>query len=67
MTGLATSVTSLKRYVGFSVPITFGELTVTCDVLDAKHVYGTTRLLVSPAKGDGQVWVDISRVKGGVA
>lgn len=45
---------------GFLIQV--GHFTVAIVVKDAKIAYGNVRYLVEPVSGQGQVWVDSSRV-----
>jgi hypothetical protein len=49
--------------VGATVGVECGELVVTCQVLDVKMSYGQVRLMVTPADGCGQCWIQISRLR----
>lgn len=37
-------------------------MTVAVRILDAKHIYGVTRVQVTPVAGSGKQWVDRGRV-----
>jgi hypothetical protein len=41
---------------------TIGTVKFDVIVLDAKHVYGDTRVLVTPKSGEGSGWVSLSRM-----
>lgn len=50
--------------IGATVVVRFEDIKVTCRVVDAKHVYGKSRIQVSPLSGTGMQWVELSRVTG---
>lgn len=52
----------LAPAIGATVTVRCEQLQVRCLVLDAKNAYGNVRLLVKPVTGDGQQWVDITRL-----
>lgn len=54
----------LSQYIGQTGVLRLGtSLRVDVSILDAKMAYGQTRLLVTPVRGDGQDWVEASRVQ----
>lgn len=48
--------------VGETVVVRIEAFQVRMRILDAKSAYGNVRLLVTPVAGEGQAWVDCSRV-----
>jgi hypothetical protein len=48
--------------VGAIVVLRCESLTVNCRVADVKMAYGRPRLLVRPCMGEGEQWVELSRV-----
>ena len=53
----------MQPAIGSKVRVQFEKITVDMYVQDIKHVYGNTRYLVSPLHGDGQQWIESSRIK----
>ena len=55
----------MSEQLGKIVRIEISELGLDIDVtvLDAKHSYGNLRYLVSPISGNGEIWINASRVK----
>ena len=52
----------LMAYVGQTELLSSDKLRFFVRILDAKIAYGRVRFLVSPVSGEGQVWVDSSRI-----
>jgi hypothetical protein len=48
--------------IGSQVNVRFEQITVACTVRDAKYSYGRPRLLIEPKDGNGQQWVELSRI-----
>jgi len=59
---LRNTVQQLLPAIGEQITIRMQDLYVACLVLDAKNSYGQVRLLVRPVAGDGQQWVELSRL-----
>jgi hypothetical protein len=53
----------LSQAIGHVAELTADGIRVLVHIMDAKHVYGCTRYLVTPVSGSDQVWVDAMRVK----
>jgi len=49
--------------VGATVDVRCDLLWIRATVADVKHAYGRTRLLVKPAAGSGEQWVELERVR----
>jgi hypothetical protein len=49
--------------IGQKVVVRFEEIGVSCQVVNVKSSYGRIRLLVSPELGNGEQWVELSRVR----
>lgn len=56
------TVNSLAAMIGQKALVRMDAFRVLCKILDAKQVYGCTRYLVSPHGGEGEAWVDSSKV-----
>ena len=56
------SVKEMSDLIGTTVQIKVETFTVPMVISDVKIAYGNKRLLVSPVGGNGQSWVDASRV-----
>lgn len=54
----------LAPAIGSTVTVRFESLQIRCLVLDAKNAYGNVRLQVMPVAGEGEQWVDLSRLIG---
>lgn len=48
--------------VGHTALIRYHDLVIGVKIHDVKHVYGTTRLYVSPLSGNGFIWINADRV-----
>lgn len=48
--------------VGQLVLVRMEQVTVQCQVMNVKHVYGRTRLQIHPVCGTGLQWVECDRV-----
>ena len=61
---MATMAKMIEQ-LGKIVRIEISELGLDIDVtvLDAKNSYGNLRYLVSPISGNGEIWINASRVK----
>ena len=59
------TMAKMSEQLGKIVRIEISELGLDIDVtvLDAKHSYGNLRYLVSPISGNGEIWINASRVK----
>jgi hypothetical protein len=57
------NASSLALYIGKRGVLRCEYLSVNVEILDAKRSYGRTLLLVRPVSGDGEQWVEESRVK----
>lgn len=55
-------VNELSQAIGKIANIDQGGLSVDVKILDAKQSYGTTRYLVTPMAGSGEIWVNADRV-----
>lgn len=53
--------------VGATVLVACDSLNVACRVADVKTAWGRARLLVQPITGNGEMWVELSRVSMGEA
>lgn len=49
--------------IGQIISVAFEQVTVACEVIDAKNAYGKLRLMVRPCQGTGYQWVELSRVR----
>ena len=56
------TATQMIPAVGRIVLVAFDTLNVACEVKDVKTAWGKPRLLVSPLKGNGEQWIEMSRV-----
>jgi len=56
------TVRELTPAIGATVGVRFEKLIIDCTVVDAKNSYGQTRLLVRPAAGVGEQWIELSRL-----
>jgi hypothetical protein len=57
----ATCIAMLPA-IGAKVRVRFESLHVECTVRDVKNSYGKPRLLIVPAMGSGEQWVELSRI-----
>ena len=57
------NASSLALYIGKTGMLRCEYLSVKVEIVDAKRSYGRTLLLVRPVSGDGEQWVEESRVK----
>jgi hypothetical protein len=48
--------------IGSRALVRFESVQVECTITDAKFSYGNARVLVSPVSGQGNQWVDFSRL-----
>jgi hypothetical protein len=48
--------------VGQTVTVKVEKWDIPMVVKDAKVAYGTPRVLVAPVSGEGEAWVDLSRI-----
>jgi hypothetical protein len=48
--------------VGETVIVRVESFQVRMRILDAKSAYGNVRLLVTPVTGEGEAWIDCSRI-----
>lgn len=48
--------------IGSRALVRFESILVECIISDAKFAYGNARVLVSPVSGQGQQWVEFSRL-----
>ncbi len=53
--------------IGATVLIACDSLNVACTVADVKTAWGRPRLLVRPLAGNGEMWVELSRIRMGEA
>lgn len=53
----------LSDMIGKHVMVVFGELSVECEVLDAKSAYGNLRYQVKPVSGIGETWISSDRAQ----
>jgi hypothetical protein len=56
------TVRQLVPALGSTVLVRFEELTIECNVADAKNSWGKVRLLVEPLAGKGQQWIELGRL-----
>ena len=56
------TATEMIPAVGHSALIAWHGITMAVMIHDVKHVYGKTRLHVSPIAGEGKIWIDLDRV-----
>ena len=56
------NASSLALYIGKSGVLRCEYLSIDVTVADAKRSYGRTLLLVRPAAGSGEQWVEESRI-----
>jgi hypothetical protein len=59
---MAITATEMSPALGQRILVKFESMRVLCTVLDVKNVYGRERLLVAPIEGNGQQWVELSRI-----
>ena len=57
------NASSLALYIGKSGVLRCEYLSVEVTVADAKRSYGRTLLLVRPVAGNGEQWVEESRIR----
>ena len=57
------AISSIALYIGKSGLLRCEYLSVEIVVADAKRSYGRTLLLVRPAAGTGEQWVEESRIR----
>jgi len=48
--------------VGTEVLVRFEKIQIACAVRDVKMSYGVPRLLVAPAAGQGEQWIELGRL-----
>ena len=53
----------IQDFVGKVATIKLGGLVVDVKVIDVKNSYGRDRYLISPVKGEGEVWVEAINLK----
>lgn len=53
----------MVQAIGKKVDIHVEKWFIPMIVMDVKVSYGTPRLLVKPVNGDGEAWVELSRVR----
>jgi len=58
------NASSLALYIGKTGVLRCEYLSVDVTIVDAKRSYGRTLLLVRPVSGNGEQWVEESRVSG---
>ena len=56
------TVTALAPAIGATVAVRMQDLTIDCQVIDAKNSWGKVRLLVQPVAGRGEQWVELERL-----
>ena len=54
---------TLHQAIGQTVNVRFDSFQVTMRVLNAKVSYGVPRVLVTPATGTGEAWIDATRCR----
>jgi len=54
---------NMIQAVGKTVQVRVEKWFIPMTVLDAKSAYGVPRILVTPVSGEGEAWVEMSRVK----
>lgn len=54
----------LAPAIGATVTVRCEQLHIRCLVKDAKNAYGQVRILVMPVAGEGEQWVELSRLIG---
>lgn len=59
---MANTAKEMIIAVGTLIAVRCGDLEVNCRVLDVKNAYGQNRLQVTPVKGAGKQWVEMSRI-----
>jgi len=59
---MAHTAKELIVAVGQTVTVKVEKWNIPMVVKDAKVAYGMPRLLVSPVEGEGEAWVDLSRI-----
>jgi hypothetical protein len=47
---------------GHTVMVRFGDIDVECRILDVKQSWGKPRFLVTPMAGQGDQWVELTRM-----
>jgi hypothetical protein len=52
----------MSKTVGATALLRIEAFSVGVKVMDAKQAYGNTRYLVTPTNGQGEAWVDSSRI-----
>jgi hypothetical protein len=56
------TVRELTPAIGESVYVQFESLAILATVVDAKNSWGKVRLLIRPAMGVGEQWIELSRL-----
>lgn len=56
------TVKNLQQAIGQKIKVRIEKWQIIMVVLDAKTAYGVPRVLVQPEHGEGQAWIDLSRV-----
>jgi hypothetical protein len=59
---MSETAASMIVLVGRSAMVRFEKVSVQCNIIDSRYQWGRTDLLVEPVGGDGQQWVEKSRV-----
>jgi hypothetical protein len=59
---MAKTVKELSFAIGSQVLVRFESLEIQCIVADAKNSYGRERFLVRPVTGNGEQWIEMSRL-----
>jgi len=53
----------IQEFIGRVATVKFGGLVVEVTVIDVKNSYGRDRYLISPVKGEGEIWVETITIK----
>lgn len=57
------TVNEMKPAIGQLVQVRYEEMWIDCKVVDVKTAWNKVRLQVKPVAGDGEQWVECSRVR----
>ena len=60
---MSCTANNMIQAVGHVVQVKVEKWFIPMTVLDAKSAYGVPRVLVTPVSGEGEAWVDLSRLK----
>ena len=52
----------MQPAIGQIIEVGFESISIHCKVLDVKSAWGKIRLLIKPFSGNGEQWIELSRV-----